>query len=134
AARARPINPTNTGDGHRLAEALGGRILNGDVALMSVRFLPPAAPPLVQRLPPARWLAKAMRLAWDHLPTAVVRPFLMAFITSALQPVRAVYEAGAILVDRSGKRFGDETTAMAETLVNAGVSEAWMICDQRIVQ
>ncbi len=134
AARARPINPTNTGDGHQMAEAIGARILNGEVALLSVRFLPPTTPPLVQRLPPARWLARIMRLAYERLPAAWVRPFLMAFITSALQPVKAIYDAGAILVDREGRRFGDETNAMAETLVNADVAQAWLICDQRIVE
>lgn len=44
ATRARPVNPTNTGDGHRMALALGAHMLNGQVALVSIRFLPPARP------------------------------------------------------------------------------------------
>ncbi len=134
ASCARPINPTNTGDGHRLAESLGARILNANVALMSIRFLPPARAPLIQRLPPTRWLAKTMRIAYERLPAAVVRPFLMAFITSALQPVRAIYEAGAILVDRQGRRLGDETAGLATILAGERSAQAWMICDQRIVE
>ncbi|MGE4336305.1 MAG: FAD-dependent oxidoreductase [Pigmentiphaga sp.] len=128
AARARPINPSNTGDGHRMAQALGGQVLNSDIALLSLRFLPPERAPLVQKLPPTRWMARLMRMGYERLPTGLVRPLLMAFITSALQPVRAVYDAGAILVDDKGRRL-DEGQIGAPGVA----STAWLILDQRVV-
>lgn len=134
AARAMPVNRSNTGDGHHMALALGARILNGQVALMSIRFLPPRRPPLVQRMPPYRFLARAMRIAYDRLPQAIVRPFVMSFITSVLQPARAIYEAGAILVNRAGRRFGDETGDLCAALLEQPGASAFMMFDARVAQ
>lgn len=134
AARAMPVNASNTGDGHGMALAMGARILNGQVALVSIRFLPPRRPSLIQRVPPSRILARLLRIAYDRLPEAVVRPFLMSFITSVLQPAKAIYQAGAILVNRGGYRFGDETGDLAFELSRQPGGLAFMLFDRRIAE
>jgi len=134
ATKAIPVNPASTGDGHRMALALGGRILNGQVALVAMRFLPPKRPSLMQSVPPLRLLARLMRIAYERLPEAVVRPFVIAFITSVLQPSQAIYEAGAILVNRDGRRFGDETGDLALALPQQPDGAAFILFDRRIAE
>ncbi len=132
ALKAIPVNSTNTGDGHRMAIALGGRILNGQVALLSIRFLPPKRPSLVQSLPPLRFIARLMRISYEHLPEALIRPFAMAFITSVLQPAKAIYQSGAILVNLDGRRFGDETGDLTLALPQQPKAAAFLLFDRRI--
>lgn len=134
ATKAIPVNPTSTGDGHRMALALGARILNGQVALVAIRFPQPKHPSLVQSVPPLRFLARLMRIAYERLPEAIIRPFVMAFITSVLQPSQAIYEAGAILVNRDGRRFGDETGDLALALSQQTDGAAFMLFDRRIAE
>lgn len=108
-AKVEGVNPTATGDGQRMAEALGARIVNGDLALgPELRFLAPARETLVRRLPPWRSLAALMQWSMDHVPSAILRPFLMQFLATALAPSLELFKAGAILVNRHGERFGDE--------------------------
>jgi hypothetical protein len=99
-AKIEGVNPTATGDGQRLAEALGARIVNGDLALgPEIRFIAPARETFVRRLPPWRWLAVSMKWSLDWLPSALLRPFMMKFLTTALAPSLALFEAGAVLVN-----------------------------------
>jgi hypothetical protein len=108
-AKIEGVNPTATGDGQRLAEALGARIVNGDLALgPEIRFIAPAKETFVRRLPPWRWLALTMKWSLDWLPPALLRPFMMKFLTTALAPSLALFESGAVLVNRLGERFADE--------------------------
>ena len=134
AMQAKPVNPTNTGDGHRMAMALGARILNGKIALTSIRFLPPARPSFAQTVPPSRLLARAMRVGYEHLPEALIRPFVMAFITSVLQPAKGIYQAGAMLVNREGRRFGDETGDLTLALAQQPDQCAYLLFDRRIAE
>lgn len=108
-AKVEGVNVTATGDGQRMAEALGARILNGDLALgPELRFIAPAKETLARRLPPWPVFAASMEWALEHLPAAILRPFIMQFLTTALAPSPALFDAGARLVNRNGERFGDE--------------------------
>jgi succinate dehydrogenase/fumarate reductase flavoprotein subunit len=119
-AKIEGVNPTATGDGQRLAEALGARIVNGDLALgPEIRFIAPARETFVRRLPPWRWLAVSMKWSLDWLPPALLRPFMMKFLTTALAPSLALFEAGAVLVNRRGERFANELD-----------KPAWHLADQ----
>src|SRR5262249_23581389 len=48
-----PVNPTNTGDGHRMVLELGGRIVHTGIHSAGIRFQPPP-PKWITRLPPQR--------------------------------------------------------------------------------
>lgn len=130
AAKVEGVNVTATGDGQRMAEALGARILNGDLALgPELRFIAPAKETLARRLPPWRGLAAFMEWAMDHLPPAILRPFVMQFLTTALAPSPALFDAGAILVNARGERFGDERDRPAFRLPDQPGKVGYIVLD-----
>ncbi|MDO8767664.1 MAG: FAD-dependent oxidoreductase [Burkholderiaceae bacterium] len=132
-AKVEGVNLTATGDGQRMAEALGARIVNGDLALgPEIRFIAPATETLMRRLPPWRWLAVFMEWSLDHLPAAVLRPFMMKFLTTALAPSTSLFEAGALLVNQRGERFGDELDRPAWRLPDQPGKVGYIVIDQAL--
>ena len=132
-AKVEGVNVTATGDGQRMAEALGARILNGDLALgPELRFIAPAKETLVRRLPPWPALAAFMEWSMDHLPAAILRPFLMQFLTTALAPSPVLFEAGALLVNRRGERFGDELDRPAYRVPDQPGKIAYILLDRTL--
>jgi Succinate dehydrogenase/fumarate reductase, flavoprotein subunit len=101
-------NPNNTGDGHALATEVGAKIVSrkdlGAEHAAHLRFVRPK-PMLLQRLPAYAPLARAMVLAFEHLPKRLIRPLLMKFLITTLGPDRGVFEQGAILVNKYGERL-----------------------------
>jgi succinate dehydrogenase/fumarate reductase flavoprotein subunit len=129
------VNPTATGDGQRMGETVGARIVNGDLALgPELRFIAPATETLVRRLPPWRALANVMAWSLDHLPAWLLRPFMMKFLTTALAPSPALFEAGAVLVNASGERFGDERMRPAWRVPEQHGKQAWILLDRRLAE
>jgi succinate dehydrogenase/fumarate reductase flavoprotein subunit len=134
-AEVEGVNPTATGDGQRMAEALGGRIVNGELALgPELRGVAPARETLVRRLPPWRALANFMAWALDHLPAALLRPFMMKFVTTALAPSTALFDDGAVLVNQRGERFGDERDRAAWRVPGQPGKQAWIVIDRRLAE
>jgi len=124
------LNVTATGDGQRMAEALGARIVNGDLALgPELRFIAPAKETFARRLPPWPALAAFMEWSLGHLPPAILRPFVMQFLTTALAPTPALFDAGALLVNRDGERFGEERERPAWRVPDQPGKVAWIILD-----
>jgi succinate dehydrogenase/fumarate reductase flavoprotein subunit len=108
-AALEPVNPAATGDAFPLALAEGAEIVNGDIVRGPImRFVPPRRDTLLRRLPPNRALARAMRWGSERLPAALLRPLMMGFLVTALGPSTELFKAGAILVNRAGRRFADE--------------------------
>lgn len=125
------VNALATGDGQKLALALGARVLNGDLALgPELRFVPPARRLLA--LPP--WPPFAGLMAWslDHVPGALLRPFLMSFVTTALAPSPALFAAGAVLVNQRGERFTEERAEPAYAVAEQPGKLAYIVLDGRI--
>lgn len=130
------INPAATGDGQRMARAIGARLhLRPDLGpahLAHARFPPPPHPGLVARLPPYRPITLAMKLAMQWLPRGLLRPLVMGAAMTALAPERAFFERGAILVNRSGERFADELGAPAVHIARQPAGEAFVVFDDEI--
>lgn len=134
-AKVEGVNVTATGDGQRLGEALGARIVNGDLALgPEIRFIAPATETFVRRLPPWRWLAVAMEWAIDHVPPVILRPLMMKFLTTALAPATTLFDAGAVLVNRRGERFGDECDRPAWRLPDQPDKIGYILIDAALAQ
>jgi fumarate reductase flavoprotein subunit len=132
-AKVEGVNLTATGDGQKMAEALGAKILNGDLALgPELRFIAPAKETFLRRLPPWRALAAYMVWAQEHLPAAILRPFVMQFVTTALAPSPALFEAGALLVNKRGERFGDERDRPALRVPDQPDKVAYIVLDQAL--
>ncbi len=134
-AKVEGVNATATGDGQKLALALGARIVNGDLALgPEIRFIAPARTTLVRRLPPWRSLAWVMEWAMGHVPPALLRPFIMGFLTTALAPSQSLFEQGAILVNKEGKRFCDERDRPALALADEPGKFGYILIDGRLAR
>ncbi|MCL4764885.1 MAG: FAD-dependent oxidoreductase [Hyphomicrobiaceae bacterium] len=129
------VNPTATGDGQRLAMAVGGQIVNGDLALgPEIRFVPPARQNLVGRIPPWTWLAELMAWSLEHVPDVILRPFVMSFLTTALAPSPALFQHGAVLVNGEGRRFTDELAQPAYDIPAQPGGVAYILVDGRLAR
>jgi succinate dehydrogenase/fumarate reductase flavoprotein subunit len=132
-AKVEGVNAGATGDGQRLALRLGARIVNGDLALgPELRFVPPQRRNLLLSLPPWRPLANFMAWSLDHMPSALLRPFVMSFVTTALAPSPDLFKHGAILVNKTGERFTDETERPAYAVPDQPDRVAYIVIDARI--
>jgi succinate dehydrogenase/fumarate reductase flavoprotein subunit len=129
------VNVTATGDGHRMALEIGAVVVNGDIVRGPImRFVPPPHDRLIAKLPPWRWLARAMRLSMEHLPDALLRPFAMSFLTTALGPSPELFKSGAILVNRDGERFTDELSAPGRAVPRQPDKVAYIVFDQKLAR
>lgn len=134
-AKVDGVNTTATGDGQCMAERLGASIVNGDLALgPELRFIAPVKETLVRRLPPWRWLAAFMQWSMAHMPPTILRPFLMKFLTTALAPSPALFEAGAVLVNQRGERFCDERDRPAFALPDQPDKVGWIVFNDALAQ
>jgi succinate dehydrogenase/fumarate reductase flavoprotein subunit len=133
AAHIDAVNPEATGDAIRIARQIGAEVVNGDIVRGPImRFVPPPRESLLRRLPPRRWLAQILALAHAYLPEAVKRPFAMSFLVTALGPSRSLFEAGAILVNREGRRFADELGRPAESVPSQPDGVAYIVMDREM--
>ena len=127
------VNASSTGDGHKLALALGAHVVNGDIVRGPImRFIPPARNNIIGRMPPWRWLARTAAWSMEHMPQWILRPFLMSFLTTALGPSPDLFKEGAILVNRNGERFTDELGKPAFHVPAQPDRTAYILLDQRL--
>ena len=127
------VNVTATGDGQKLALPLGARIVNGDLALgPELRFVPPQRRNILLSLPPWRALANLMAWSLEHMPSTLLRPFVMSFVTTALAPSPDLFAEGAILVNRRGERFTDELDEPAYAVPDQPDKAAYILLDNRM--
>jgi succinate dehydrogenase/fumarate reductase flavoprotein subunit len=129
------VNVTATGDGQKLAVALGARIINGDLALgPELRFVPPPGRNILLSLPPWRLLANLMAWSLEYMPSALLRPFVMSFVTTALAPSPDLFAEGALLINKLGQRFTDERDKPAFALPDQPDKVAYILLDRRLAE
>jgi fumarate reductase flavoprotein subunit len=85
-------------------------------------------------MPPLRVFARLVNWAMGHLPHAVLRPFLMSFVTTYLAPSHGLFGEGAILVNREGRRFCDETDRPELPVASQPDGVAWIVLDGTIAR
>jgi len=125
------VNPAATGDGHRLAESVGARLVNMDLANgPQIRFVAPPRRSVLDRLP--------VRLSAAVFPF-VPRPLLHGLIKRVLviwqRPENALFADGAILVNARGERFCDEaaTPAREVALARQPGKVGYILLDERLI-
>jgi fumarate reductase flavoprotein subunit len=134
-ARIDGVNVTATGDGQKLALPLGARIINGDLALgPELRFVPPQKRNILLNLPPWPLLANLMAWSLDRMPAAILRPFVMSFVTTALAPSLELFNEGAILINKNGERFIDETDKPAFAIADQPGKVGYILLDKRMTE
>lgn len=127
------VNPHATGDGHKLALALGAQVVNGDIVRGPImRFIPPKKDSFLRRLPPSTLLARVMAWCYRYLPQRLLRPFMLGFLTTALGPSPKLFQEGAILVNLEGRRFCDELGQPGVEVPKQPYKIAFIVFDQRI--
>jgi succinate dehydrogenase/fumarate reductase flavoprotein subunit len=134
-AKVEGVNADATGDGQKLALALGARVINGDQALgPELRFVPPQRKSILLMLPPWRLLANFMAWSLEFMPSALLRPFVMSFVTTALAPAPDLFGEGAILVNADGERFTDEIDKPAYAVPDQPGKIAYILLDARMAK
>ena len=129
------VNPTATGDGHRMALELGATVINGDIVRGPImRFIPPTRPNLIQKLPPTKIIAQLIAWAMGHMPQWILRPFLMSFLTTALGPSPDLYKEGAVLINKHGQRFTDELGKPNLFTAKQPDRIAWILFDHKVAE
>lgn len=121
-ADARPTNPTATGDGHLMVEEVGGRVVDTTLQSAGIRFQPPPWK-WIFALPPHPIFTRMMRWGLEHLPGWMIRPLVIAQMTTLTVPSPYLFKYGSILVNKLGQRFTDE-------LKNPGDSAKPALIDQ----
>jgi succinate dehydrogenase/fumarate reductase flavoprotein subunit len=129
------VNAAATGDGHRMALALGATVVNGDIVRGPImRFVPPARPTFVQQLPPSKTIAQMIAWSMNVLPQWILRPFLMSFLTTALGPSPDLFKQGAILVNSRGERFTEELDHPAYSVAKQPERVAFILFDDALAE
>lgn len=104
------INPDADGDGHRLAEAAGAKLLNMDVTYgPEIRFVPPPGKTFQQLLPTSGLSARIMGHLLPFVPQFLMNPMIRRLLVTWQHPENSLFDDGAILINREGRRFCDET-------------------------
>lgn len=123
------VNPTATGDGIRLGMQVGGRIVNPDLFGGGIRFVRPPRPSWISRLPPSRWLMRPVSGMLQRTPPAILRRFVMGFLTTVMVPELSLFAEGAILINREGARFADESRPLMLELARQPSGEGFILLD-----
>jgi succinate dehydrogenase/fumarate reductase flavoprotein subunit len=134
---AEPTYKHNTGDLLRIVERHGGRIVNGDYSnfyIPRMRFVPPAKASWMLRLPPWRSVTRLVQFGWKHLPQALMRPFLMRFVTTVLGPEPSLFRQGAALVTPQGSLVLMDLASPARNLAMTPENKGFIIMDDRLAK
>ncbi|MES2534541.1 MAG: FAD-dependent oxidoreductase [Pseudomonadota bacterium] len=129
---AEPVNPLATGEGIEVAERYGATIVNGHHAnAPRMRFVP-APSNWMQRIPPARVLARMIGWGLERLPHQLMRPVVMRFLTTALGPEPTLFRCGAVLVDKRGAAVELELGHIARHLPATDGNIGYIVFDGRV--
>jgi succinate dehydrogenase/fumarate reductase flavoprotein subunit len=132
---AEPVNALSTGDGIQIGERHGGRVVNGDYSAFYIprmRFVPPVKRSWVLNLPPWRAVGRGIQIGMRVVPPALMRPFVMRFITTALGPEPSLFKSGAALVNTSGRLIEMDVRSPARNLALDQANKGYIIFDSKI--
>ncbi|HJN10428.1 MAG: FAD-dependent oxidoreductase [Pirellulaceae bacterium] len=131
------INPFALGDGHRLAQSVGAELRNMDVTYgPELRFVPSSRRPFQQWLPTQGVSARIVGAVARRLPGWAMRHFVKRLLVTWQHPETAMFDDGAILLNRDGARFVDETHWPEREIAVADQPDkvAFMLLDERMIR
>lgn len=130
------------GDGQRLVEQAGGRLVNMDVTYgPELRLVAPPTPrwarwaPMAW-LPTSGWAGRLLGRLLPWTPRRVIHAYIKRQLVTWQHPEDSLFDAGAILVNRRGERFCDERCAEERELAVARQPEklAFILLDAALMQ
>jgi fumarate reductase flavoprotein subunit len=130
------INPYSTGDGHRMAEEAGARLVNMSITYgPELRFVAPSRDGFEQLLPSKGVAMKLMGRLMPWVPTAAIHWMIKRLLVTWQHPEDAILDDGAILLNRYGRRFCDETVSPQREIAVASQRDkiAYLLLDQRLI-
>ena len=130
-------NPTSTGDGHLMALEIGAafeRHPDLGTQIGTIAFARLSDLPRMLGLLPYRILTPSMKFAARMLPDAWLRPFVVRAALADLPIEPALYEEGAILINRNGERFADELRVSCADIARQPRGQAFIVFDERIAK
>lgn len=130
------INPHATGDGHRLAQEVGAHLINMDITYgPEIRFVAPEKKSLLQMLPTSGPLARVMGWGVPLVPKFVLHAIIKRLLVMWQHPENALFDHGAILVNREGQRFCDERVWPDREIALAAQSDkiGYLLLDAKLV-
>jgi fumarate reductase flavoprotein subunit len=131
------IDETATGDGHLLADAVGARLVNMDVTYgPEIRFVPPPHRNITQLLPSGGLLAKLMGRVMPLVPQFLVHAMIKRLLVTWQHPENALFDDGAILINRRGERFTNEKRCPEREVAIANQPEkiCYILLDERLIE
>jgi fumarate reductase flavoprotein subunit len=130
-------NPNNTGDGHKMALAIGAAIVPrkdlGFESAAHIRFVRPK-PNFLQTIPPHPVLTRLMSIAMKYVPRRIIRPLMMRFLTTVLGPDAGVFREGAILVNKHGERISSDGSSPNILLPRQPEGVAYIVFDEKFAR
>ena len=131
------INPNSTGNGHRLAEEAGGRLVNMDITYgPEIRFVAREGRTFQQLLPTGRLVASVVSRLISLVPQFVVNRLILRLLVNWQHPEDALFEDGAILINAEGRRFCDETCSPDREIAIARQPGeiCYILLDERLIE
>jgi len=131
------INPHATGDGHRLVEQAGGQLRNMAITYgPELRFVAGSRRPFQQWLPASGPTARLLGKVAPLVPRWLMRRMIKRLLVTWQHPENALFDDGAILVNRDGRRFVDERASPAREIAVARQPGkfAYLLLDSRLAE
>lgn len=129
------INPAAAGDGHRLAREAGAALVNMDLVYgPEIRFVPPPREPFAQLLPADSETALKAIAEWDLESDEETREKAAGLLVTWQHPENSLYDHGAVLVNRNGRRFVDETAAPELAIPRQSEKTAHIVFDRAVAE
>ena len=129
------INPNATGDGHTLAQEIGAALLNMDLVYgPEIRFIAPPRKPFAQLLPGNPTLARLLAKGMAILPKTMMNRFIKSLLVTWQHPENSLFAEGAVLVNRDGQRFCDETNNPEPAIARQPGKIAYIVIDQMLAE
>jgi hypothetical protein len=129
------LNPDAMGEGHLLAEAVGAKLVNMDITYgPEFRFVAPTKRGVDQLLPSGGPLLRIMGMLMPLVPKVVINWMVKRLLVSWQHPEDSLLMDGAILVNRAGLRFCDESVSPEREIAVAAQTDglAYLLLDERL--
>ncbi len=131
------INPYATGDGHRLAQQAGAKLVNMSITYgPELRFIPPPRKPFTQLLPGSGPVARIMGQMLPLVPRMIINALVKRLLVTWQHPENALFDDGAVLVNAHGERFCNEVAYPDREIAIAGQPDksAYILLDRRLTE